>query len=220
MFQPLDRESALFEEIADVTSAFLGLFLSMIGFAVLVSLATHSGQWLPIISAAIYGTTLVLVYTASTLYHSVMAADMVHKQAFRVVDHCAIYLMIAGSYTPFGILTLRQDGGLILLAVMWAVAGLGCLYKIFFRVSSGLGSTLSYVMMGCLCFWVVQPLKTNLEPLGFYLVTLGAALYGVGVIVFLFDKRFILSHTLWHVFVLGGSLAHYLAILLYVMPPL
>ena len=220
MFRPVNRSSALFEEIANVFSAFLGLFLAIIGFAVMLALATHAGQWLPILSASVYGTTLVLVYAASTLYHSVAAIDTVHKQAFRVVDHCAIYLMIAGSYTPFGMITLREDSGLFLLGFMWLMAAVGCAYKIFFKVNSGPVSTLTYVLMGSASLLVVQPLYTRLDPLGFYLVALGGLLYLIGVVVFIFDTRFLLSHALWHIFVLGGSMAHYLAVLFFVMPQL
>lgn len=218
--QQFNRKSPQFGEVANVSSAFLSLFLSMIGFAILISLATRSGQWLPIIASAIYGTTLVLLFSASTLYHSILAGDMLHKRAFQIVDHCAIYLLIAGTYTPFGLITLRNDGGLILLAFLWTVAAIGCFHKIFFKLGSPIPSTLAYVAMGWSVIFVAKPLISNLEPWGFYLLALGGVSYTLGSIFFVFDHKFTLAHTVWHIFVLGGSLAHYLAIVMYVMPPL
>lgn len=212
------RHSEQFEEIANISVSFLGLFLSMIGFAILLSLATLSRQWLPVISSSIYGTTLILLYTASILYHSSLATDMVHKNAFQVVDHCAIYLLIAGTYTPMALITLREHGGLILLAVLWGLALLGCLHKIFFPIGSDIPSTLTYIAMGWSLVFVAKPLLANIAPWGLALIALGGVLYTVGSIFYILDHKFKLAHAIWHFFVLGGSIAHYLAILIYVMP--
>lgn len=212
------RHSEQFEEIANISTSFLGLFFSLVGFSILISLATLSRQWLPIISSAVYGTTLLLLFIASMLYHSSLATDMIHKNAFQVVDHCAIYLLIAGSFTPMGLITLRDHGGLILLAFLWLVAFAGCFHKIFFPIKSAIPSTLAYVLMGWSVMFVIKPLWATMDPWGVYLIILGGLFYTVGSLFYVFDHKFKLAHAIWHFFVLGGSVAHYLAILLYVMP--
>lgn len=212
------RHSEQFEEIANISVSFLGLFFSMVGFSILIALSALSKQWLPIISASVYGTTLILLFAASMLYHSSLATDMVHKKAFQVVDHCAIYLLIAGSFTPMGLITLKEHGGLILLAVLWGIAFLGCMHKIFFPIGSEIPSTLTYIAMGWSIMFVIKPLWENVEPWGIYLIVLGGLLYTVGSVFYVFDHKFAMAHAIWHFFVLGGSIAHYLAILIYVMP--
>ena len=218
MIQANNRHTEQFEEIANISTSFLGLFFSLIGFSILISLATLSKQWLPIISSAIYGTTLLLLFMASILYHSSLATDMVHKKAFQVVDHCAIYLLIAGSFTPMGLITLREHGGLYLLAFLWITAFVGCLHKIFFPISSEIPSTLAYIAMGWSLIFVIKPMWATMDHWGVCLIILGGLFYTVGSIFYVFDHKFKLAHAIWHFFVLGGSVAHYLAILLYVTP--
>jgi len=208
-----------FEEIANITVAFFGLFLSLIGFAILMAFSTLSGQWQPIVSAAVYGTTLILLFAASILYHGSLAVDVIHKKAFQIVDHCAIYLLIAGSFTPMGLVLLKGPVGYTMLAALWLVAGLGCLQKIFLPIGSSLWSTLAYVAMGWSIILVYKPLMQGLNWNGFLLLLIGGLCYTLGSIFYVYDHTFKLAHALWHLFVLGGSLSHYLAILFFVIQP-
>ena len=209
-----------FEEIANLTVAFLGLFLSMIGVAVLMAVSTLTRQWEAILASSVYGTTLLLLFLASILYHAALATDLIHKKAFEVIDHCAIYLLIAGTFTPMGLLVLKGSTGLWMLALLWGVALLGCLHKIFWPVGSDVVSVLAYVGMGWSIVLVYQPLTAGLQSGGTTLLVIGGLLYTLGSIFYILDHKFKLAHALWHGFVIGGSMSLYLAILLFVVKPL
>ncbi len=209
-----------FEEVANITVAFLGLFLSLIGFAILLSFSTLTRQWQPIVGASIYGTTLILLFAASVLYHSSLATDLVHKKAFQIIDHCAIFLLIAGSFTPMGLIVLKNHpSGFPMLGLLWGMALMGCLHKIFVPMGSNLLSTLAYVGMGWSIVLVYQPLFAGLQQGGTALVVAGGLFYTLGSVFYLFDHKFRGAHALWHGFVLAGSLSHYLAILFFVILP-
>lgn len=213
-------EAAVFEEIANISVSFLGLFLSLIGVAVLMAFSTLTRQWEPIVASAIYGTTMVLVFLASILYHIALATDYVHKKAFEVVDHCAIYLMIAGSFTPMALLVLKDGSGPWMFALFWGIALLGCLHKIFWPVGSDWISVGAYIGMSLTALLVARPLMAGLQSGGTALVALGGLLYILGSLFYIFDHTFKLAHAIWHFFVLGGSLSIYLAVLLFVIKPL
>ncbi|PIQ28226.1 hemolysin D [bacterium (Candidatus Blackallbacteria) CG17_big_fil_post_rev_8_21_14_2_50_48_46] len=209
-----------FEEIANITVAFLGLFLSLIGFAVLMAFSTMTRHWQPIVASSVYGTTLILLFAASILYHGSLATDMVHKKAFQIIDHCAIYLLIAGSFTPMGLVVLKDHpSGLPMLGLLWLIAGLGCLHKIFMPMGNNLLSTLAYVGMGWSITLVFAPLQAGLQSGGIQLIVAGGIFYTLGSVFYLYDHKFRMAHALWHGFVLAGSLSHYLAILLFVVMP-
>ncbi|MEZ0369064.1 MAG: hemolysin III family protein [Candidatus Sericytochromatia bacterium] len=212
-------EAEQFEEIANIIVAFMGLFLSMIGFAVLMAFSAMTRQWEPILACAVYGTTLVLLFVSSMLYHIALATDYLHKKAFEIVDHCAIYLLIAGSFTPFALLVIKGSTGLWMLGLLWLVAGLGCLHKILWPVGSDWISVLAYVSMGWSVVPVYKPLMAGLQAGGTALVVAGGLFYTFGSLFYIFDHKFKLAHALWHGFVIGGSLSLYLAILFFVVMP-
>lgn len=206
------------EEVASITISALSLLLSLIGFSILMSLATLSKQMLPIVACSIYGTTLVALFASSTLYHSAKVMNIPHVKGFRVVDHCAIYLAIPGAFAPFALITLKDHWGMPLFYTLWVMALFGCVYKIFFYKSKSIWSTLSYIIMGWSIAIVLKDLITLLPSPAINLIVSGGITYTLGAVFYTFDKKLPYGHAIWHVFVLGGSLAHYLAVVLYVIP--
>jgi len=170
---------------------------------------------LRIASCSVYGTTLVLLYTASTLYHSFRSPRL--KHIFKIIDHCSIYLLIAGTYTPFTLVMMRGGWGWSLFGIVWMLAFLGTLFKIFFVNRFKIASTVVYVMMGWLVIIAIKPVLTII-PLGCFLWLLAGGLcYTVGVLFFAWD-RIPFNHAIWHVFVVAGSICHFVAVLFYVLP--
>lgn len=205
------------EEIVNITLHSFGLFLGLVGFGVLVALATLSGSWTRILSSSIYAVTLLLVFVASILFHASLAISLPWKKAFEVIDHCAIYLLIAGTYTPFLMVSLPGTLGWSMLALIWSLALVGILYKIFFFYRSDLLSTLAYLAMGWLSLVIVQPLHAEIGWSGIGLLAGGGVLYSIGAIFYLYDHAFRFAHAVWHGFVLAGSICHYAAILWFVI---
>jgi hemolysin III len=164
----------------------------------------------------VFGAALVALYAASTLYHAVSHPTL--KQKMRVLDHAAIYLLIAGTYTPFTLGVLRGRWGWTLFGIVWTLAALGVLFKVLF--GSGAMSKLStivYVAMGWVAIIAAKPLMANMESAGLMLLV-GGGLFYTGGVVFYVDKRRSWTHPVWHLFVLGGSLCHYFAVLFYSAP--
>lgn len=205
------------EEIANITLHSFGLFLSLVGFGVLVALAALTGSVLQIIGASVYAVTLFLVYVASILFHTALAVHLPWKKAFETLDHCAIYLLIAGTYTPFLLNVVQGTLGWSMLGVIWALAVLGILYKVFFFYSSNLLSTLAYIAMGWLVLFVVKPMLAGLDWTGVGMLALGGVLYTVGAVFYLLDHKFRFAHAVWHAFVLSASFCHYLTVIYFVV---
>jgi hemolysin III len=205
------------EEIANITLHSFGFFLSLVGLCVLVALAASSGSILRIVSASVYGVTLVLVYLASILFHTSLAISLPWNKAFETVDHCAIYLLIAGTYTPFLMVTLPGTLGWSMLALIWGLAVAGILYKVFFFYKSDLLSTLAYILMGWLALGIVMPLHAKLGWWGLGGIFFGGILYTLGAVFYLLDHKFRFAHAVWHSFVIAGSLCHYLTVLFFVI---
>jgi hemolysin III len=203
------------EELANSVTHGLGLALSVAAFALLLTLAILRGGALRIAACAVYGSTLVCLYAASTLYHSAVAPRL--KRVFRIMDHSAIYLLIAGTYTPFTLILLHDRLGRTLLALVWTLALLGILLKACFVERFGVVSVVLYLALGWLGVIAVKPLLALLPVAGIVWLLAGGAAYTVGV-VFYASRRLPYAHALWHVFVLAGSACHYFAILLYVLP--
>jgi len=190
-----------------------GTALALTGATVLIVLgALRADPW-KITSFAVYGATLILLYGISTLYHSTRGRA---KDVLRRLDHCAIYLLIAGTYTPFSLVTLRGPWGWSLFGVVWGLALLGVLQELFFGKGARLLSLVIYVIMGWVALVAVVPLIDALGLAGFAWVAAGGVVYTAGIIFYLFDERFRHWHGIWHLFVVAGSVVHYLAILLYV----
>lgn len=201
------------DEWANSLSHGVGLFLSLVGFSFLLLIALESSEWSRKISLIVYGVTLVLLYTTSTLYHSFRTQKI--KLLFRKLDHCAIYLLIAGTYTPFTLLPLKGFWGWLLFGMVWGLAALGIVFKLFYVHRFKRLSTMIYLFMGWLILIAAEPLMNNLPYGGIIWLVAGGASYTFGVIFFLLDTRRFF-HAIWHLFVMGGSACHYCAILWYV----
>lgn len=195
-------------------SHLVGTLLSLFGAGVLTAMAVAKGDPWRIVSVSVFCATLVLLYGASTLYHSLRGRA---KDILRKLDHLSIYLLIAGTYTPFCLITLRGPWGWSLFGVVWALALVGMLQEIKPRSDARIMSLVIYAVMGWVIVVAVRPLLDHLAIAGFVWLAVGGALYTIGIVFYAFDSRFRHWHGIWHLFVIGGSLAHYLAIALYVV---
>jgi len=202
-------------ELANSLTHGAGLALSIAGCAVLVTLAALRGTAWHIVACSVYGGTLVCLYAASTMYHSVSSQRW--KRLWRIVDHSSIYLLIAGTYTPFVLVNLRGAWGWSLFGVVWGLAVAGILFKVWFVDHFPVASTIVYLLMGWLAVVAVKPLVTMVPVGGLEWILAGGVLYTAGVGFFAWEKL-PYHHAIWHVFVIGGSVCHYLAVLLYVLP--
>jgi len=191
----------------------LGTALAAAGAAVLVVLAARQGDPWKIVSFSIYGAMLFALYTLSTLYHSARGKV---KDVFRKLDHCSIYLLIAGTYTPFTLVTLRGAWGWSLFGVIWGLAALGIAQEAWLAKGPRILSVVIYILMGWLSVIAVQPLIAALTPAGFAWLAAGGLFYTGGIIFYALDEKLRHGHGIWHMCVLAGSASHYLAILLYV----
>lgn len=192
----------------------VGALLACAGAVWLLVLASLDGEPRKIISVAIYGLTLVLLYSISTLYHSVQGRA---KVVMRKLDHLSIYLLIAGSYTPFCLVTLEGAWGWTLFGIIWTLAVIGMLQEIKPRSEARVLSIVIYAVMGWIVLIAVKPLIAALGMAGFIWLAGGGVLYTVGIIFFAYDSRFRHWHGIWHLFVMGGSLMHFVAVLRYVL---
>ncbi|WNF48566.1 hemolysin III family protein [Pseudomonas sp. SG20056] len=192
----------------------VGALLACAGAVWLLVLASLDGELRTIISVAIYGLTLVLLYSISTLYHSVQGRA---KVLMRKLDHLSIYLLIAGSYTPFCLITLEGAWGWTLFGIVWTLAIIGMLQEIKPRSEARVLSIVIYAVMGWIVLIAVKPLIAALGMEGFIWLAGGGVLYTVGIIFFAYDSRFRHWHGIWHLFVMGGSLMHFVAVLRYVL---
>lgn len=206
---------AFHEEVANSITHGVGLALSVIGLGVLIVLACLYGSALHIASCSVYGVTLVVLYTASTLYHSFRSPRI--KHIFKIIDHCAIYLLIAGTYTPFTLVMLRGGWGWSLFGIIWMLTFVGIVFKLFFVNKFQIISTIIYVLMGWLAIVAIKPML-QMIPTGciLWLVT-GGLFYTIGVLFFAWHK-IPYNHAIWHVFVVAGSVCHFFAVMLYVLP--
>jgi len=205
----------LIEELTNSLTHGFWLLLSLAGMAALIFLSWTKGSNTHLVSCSVYCTTLVLVYTASTLYHSVQKPRIKHY--FRLFDQVAIYLVIAGTYTPFTLVNLRGFWGWTLLGTVWALSLFGILFKIIFANRYAAVSMALYVLMGWTAIIAAKPIIDTI-PLGcLALILCGGFAYTMGL-VFLAWEKLPFSHTIWHIFVLAGSLFHYCAVMIYVLP--
>jgi hemolysin III len=203
------------EELVNTLTHGTGALLSAAGLIVLVALACLHGTTLHIASCSIYGTTLVLLYTASALYHSARSPRL--KHIFKVIDHSCIYLLIAGTYTPFTLVTLQGSWGWMLFGLIWVLAAVGIVFQIFFVYRFKILATVAYVLMGWVAVVAIKPLLEALPAGGFAWILAGGLVYTAGALFYLW-KSLPYNHAIWHLFVLGGSTCHYVAVLLYVVP--
>jgi hemolysin III len=202
------------EEVAHALTHGLGLVASIGGLVTLVVAAWLRGDAWHIVGVSIFGTTLVLLYAASTLYHGTRSPRV--KRLFQRFDHAAIFLLIAGTYTPFTLVSLRGGWGWTLLAIVWGLAILGILLEVAGhsrRISVAL-----HLAMGWLLLIAIEPLARSMHPDGLLLLALGGMAYTLGVVFYAW-QRLPYNHAVWHLFVMAGSACHFACVLGYVIPP-
>lgn len=198
-------------------SHLIGAVLALVGLGVLLTLSIQSGDTLLIFSFSVFGFTLVLLYTMSTLYHSFHPPEL--KRLFKVLDHVSIYILIAGTYTPFMLVSMPGHSGWLILGVVWGFAVLGILSEIFLSGRAvKIGQVVVYLGMGWACSLDIAGLRTGLSAAGFEWLVIGGLAYTFGVVFYVLDKlkRLTHAHGIWHFFVLAGSTAHFIAIAAYV----
>jgi hemolysin III len=183
---------------------------------VLLVFAALRGTAWHMVACSIYGVTLICLYTASTLYHSVLSPRL--KRTLEVFDHSAIYLLIAGTYTPFLLINLRGSWGWPLFAVIWGLALVGILFKLRFTGRFNFFSTAAYIAMGWLGVIAARPMVAHVPANALIWLLAGGLAYNAGVIFYVY-RRIPYSHAIWHVFVLAGSICHYFAVFSTVIPP-
>ncbi|CUH94920.1 Hemolysin-3 [Propionispora sp. 2/2-37] len=203
------------EEIVNAVTHGVGAVLALAALVVLAVAASMYGSVWHTVSFSIYGGSLVLLYLASTLYHSFTNEKL--KHIFKIFDHSAIYLLIAGTYTPFAFVPLHGTLGWIVFTVIWSLAIVGIVFKVFFVKRFKLFSTLCYILMGWFAVLVIKPLIITLPPEGLYWLIGGGVLYTVGAVFYL-ANRMPYNHAVWHFFVMAGSAAHFVSIFSYVLP--
>ncbi|MHB0774789.1 PAQR family membrane homeostasis protein TrhA [Halomonas sp. WWR20] len=215
---PVDSEEyAPLEEWLHSVSHGIGALLSLVGMAVLIvlaSLVTHVDPW-KIVSLSLYGASLILLYTASTLYHGCRHPRL--KRVFQLLDHCAIYLLIAGTYTPFLLVNMRGPVGWTLFAIVWGLALGGILLKLRWPNRFGTLRVAIYLFMGWLIVFASGEMAQSLPDIGIALLVAGGVTYTVGVI-FYAVRAIPFNHAIWHLFVIGGSVCHYFAVYTAVLP--
>jgi hemolysin III len=204
------------EEIANSVTHGIGAALSAVGLILLVTLAALYGDGWRVVSFTIFGLSLLLLYSASTLYHSVR--NPMWKRRLRVLDHASIYLLIAGSYTPFLLVHMRETAvGWPMLVIVWSMAFLGIGFKTLFTGRFEIVATAAYVVMGWLAVFGYREMMSAVPPGGVTLIFAGGITYTLGVIFYAWQKL-PYNHAIWHLFVLGGSLFHFFAVLFYTLP--
>ena len=193
-------------------SHLVGAVAALAGVVVLIVFAVLEGGASRIVSFSIYGFTLFLLYLTSTLYHSLRGRA---KRIFRILDHLSIYLLIAGTYTPFALVALDGALGWWLFAAIWSLALIGMINDVIPHKGRRVLPVIIYLVMGWLCMLVVNPLLEALPAQGFYWLLAGGLFYTTGVVFYVFDKRHPWFHGIWHLFVLAGSACHFFSILIY-----
>lgn len=197
------------EEIANSITHGIGVALSVAGLIVLVVLAAIYGDVWRVVSFSIYGGSLILLYLASTLYHSLQHPKV--KQVLRKFDHAAIYVLIAGTYTPFLLVSMRGSWGWPLFILIWGMAVAGIVWKMFFLGKLEILATIIYILMGWMCVFLFKDMMATIPPLGVTMLIAGGIVYTAGVIFYAWEKL-PYNHAIWHLFVLGGSICHFVAI--------
>ena len=213
------REGALQslgEEIANTITHGIGLILSFVAFYILVCNSLRKSSILCVISCSIYGGSLVTLYFTSTLYHACTHISM--KKIMRKLDHISIYFLITGTYMPITLVALKGSLGWALFGLECGLFLVGILFKIFFGAKYGIVSVLFYLLMGSVLIFAIKPLFLALSFQGLLWVLLGGVFYILGIFFYATDQKFSYFHAIWHLFVLAGSICHFLVVLLYIIP--
>ncbi len=203
------------EEVMNAVTHGIGTLLAIVGLVMLTVFAYLYGEIWHILSFSIYGISLVLLYLASTLYHSF--TDERLKYRFKILDHSAIYLLIAGTYTPFTLVPLHGELGWTVFSIVWGLAIVGIILKVFFVGRFKVISTMCYILMGWLILLAIKPLIATVETSGVMWLIIGGLFYTFGTVFYLWN-RLPYNHAIWHLFVLAGSISHFIAVFFYVLP--
>ncbi|MBH5320006.1 hemolysin III family protein [Paenibacillus sp. GSMTC-2017] len=203
------------EEIANAITHGIGALLSIAALVLLIVFAAIKGTAMHVVSFTIYGSAMLLLYSASTLVHSFPKGKA--KRVFESLDHSFIYVFIAGTYTPILFHIVQGVLGWVLFGIVWGVAVVGVVFKSIFPSKYLFTSTILYIAMGWIIVFAWKPLTTHLEPGGLQLLITGGVLYTVGTIFYMW-RSFPYHHAVWHLFVLAGSIVHFFCIILYILP--
>lgn len=206
-----ERDQSRGEEIANSISHGLPLIAALVGAPFLIAHSARHADAAFIVGASLFSATVILLYLASTLYHALPAGR--GKRVFRVIDHAAIFLLIAGTYTPFTLGVLRGAWGWTLFGLVWGLAMLGVALKAFGRASHPVVSTGLYLAMGWIVVIAADPLLASISTAGLLWLVAGGLFYTAGVVFFALDSRLRFGHTIWHLFVAAGTASHYFAVL-------
>ena len=212
--QEIARYTVL-EEILNSVTHGAGALVSIAGLVILIVSSSMYGQVSHIASCTVFGISLVLLYTASTLYHSFQKPNI--KHILKILDHSCIYVLIAGTYTPFMIVTVRGALGWTMFTIVWSLTILGIIFKAFFVNRFKIISTLAYILMGWLIIFAIKPLFQTLPGSGIAWLVAGGLAYTLGTIFYAW-KTLPFNHAVWHLFVLVGSVCHFMAVLFYIVP--
>lgn len=208
------REYRLGEEIANAITHGIGALLAIAAIPVMIVTAVSHGGGAHLASAIVFGVSMLLEYLASTLYHAL--AHEGAKRVFKVMDHCAIYLLIAGSYTPFCLIALADHGGFVLFCIVWAAALVGMAVEAFWVFRPQWASALLYLLLGWCVVWFLPVLYASLPRPGFFLLLIGGILYSIGAGFYIL-KKIPYMHTVFHVLVLAGTICHFFAVELFLL---
>ncbi len=203
------------EEKINIISHSIGFILSIVALVLLVTHANLHGNVRHIVSFSIFGTSLIILYVASTFYHSAKKAKL--RNRLKITDHASIYILIAGTYTPFTLVTLNGTTGWVIFGTSWGLALTGIILKLFFTGKYNLISTIMYVLMGWVIIFAIKPLINNLPLNGFLWLLAGGISYTIGAILYSI-KKIKFNHAIFHVFVLIGSFSHFMSVFFYVLP--
>ncbi len=205
----------LSEELLSAISHGIGALLSIAALVLTVVFSAINGNPYAVVASCIYGSSLIVLYTMSTIYHSLKVNTA--KRVFRIIDHCSIYLLIAGTYTPYLLVSLKGPLGWSLFGVIWGFAILGIILNSIDIKKYKLFSIISYIAMGWAIIFAFNPLKEVIDKGGIYLLLAGGVLYTIGAIFYAYGKKIKYMHSTFHFFVLAGSILHFFSILLYVV---
>lgn len=207
------REQSRPEEIANSLSHGAGIVAALVGVPILLMDAARHGDTAFLVGTSLFSATIFLLYSSSTIYHALPAGKA--KRVFRVLDHCLIYLLIAGTYTPFTLGVLRGAWGWTLFGVIWGLASVGVALKAFGKASNPVFSTTLYLLMGWIVVIALEPLVARVPTPGLLWLLAGGLSYTAGVLFFAIGSKLRYGHLIWHCFVLAGTACHYFAVLWY-----
>ena len=203
------------EEKINIISHAIGFILSIVAFVLLVAHASLHGDVWHIVSFSIFGASLIILYAASTFYHSAKKSEL--RNRLKIIDHASIYILIAGTYTPFTLVTLNGTIGWVIFGISWGLALTGIILKLFFTGKYNLISTIMYVLMGWIIVFAIKPLINNLPLEGFLWLLAGGISYTIGAILYSI-KKIKFNHAIFHMFVLNGSFCQFMSVFFYVLP--